>query len=121
PLQTAFYLMLSRNFGQLPVIQGRHLKGVISWEGIAQKLFLGINPSGNVSDFMDETYSVLKSDASLFEAIPNVVIRGYALVEHAGQIVGLITTADLVEHFQSLAEPFLHIGVIEGFLQALLS
>jgi predicted transcriptional regulator len=120
PLSTAIYTMLSKSFSQLPVIEGRHLKGILTWDEIAKRLFMGAGSDGKVSDFLEPAVSVARSDESLFSATELVSKFGYVLVESRNQIIGIVTAEDLVDHFRQLAEPFLHIGVIEGFMRSLI-
>ena len=90
-LSEAVTLMMSRDYSQLPVMSGeRSVRGVISWLSIGSKLALGRN-SHIVRELMNDAKEV-RSESSIFDAIPLIVQHGYVLVRDDTQVVtGIVT------------------------------
>lgn len=112
--------MLTNGYSQLPVMTNeRDVKGIISWASIGSRLALG--PAGTVvRDFMEDWHEV-RSDASIFQAIPSIVQNQYVLVRsHDKKISGIVTASDLSLQFQQLSEPFLLLSEIENQIRRLL-
>lgn len=120
-LQEAVTLMLTNDFSQLPVMIGeREVKGVISWTSIGTRLALAKNGL-HAKDLMDE-HQEIRSDASLFQAIPIIIQHEYVLIRGSDKrITGIVTASDLSLQFQQLAEPFLLLGEIENHIRRILS
>lgn len=119
-LQVAVTKMMTEDFSQLPVMSGeRDVKGVISWQTIAQAL--ATRKGGEeVRHFMG-TARIMSHDDSLLLAMREVSVHGYVLVRGSDhRITGIVTTADINEQFMVLTEPFLLIGEIEQSLRTLL-
>jgi hypothetical protein len=112
--------MLSNDFSQLPVMTNeRTVKGMISWRSIGARWALG-KEGDEVRQFMDESFEI-SADRSIFTALPTIVEQGYVLVRDAtAKISGIVTTADLSQQFQQLAEPFLLLGEIENHIRRLM-
>ena len=111
--------MLANDFSQLPVMNGREVKGIVSWSSIASRLGLGI-AAVQARDVMD-IHQEISADASLFEAIPIIVQHQYVLVRGKDKsIVGIVTASDLSLQFQQLTEPFLLIGEIENHIRKIM-
>lgn len=119
-LQEATTLMLRHDFSQLPVMQNeRNVKGVVSWYSIGVRLSFG--HSSTIVRNYTEQHQEIRSDASLFEAIPSIVENQYVLVRDAqNRISGIVTTSDLSMQFGQLGEPFLLIGEIENHIRRLI-
>lgn len=120
PVVEAVTLMLSNDFSQLPVMTNeRTVKGMISWRSIGARWALG-KDGEFVRDFMDESFEI-SADRSMFTALPTIVDQDYVLVrDDTGRISGIVTTADLSNQFQQLAEPFLLLGEIENHIRRLM-
>jgi CBS domain-containing protein len=117
-LQEAVTLMVLNDFSQLPVIDGRTLKGAVTWQSIGMKMSLQ-RPCKTVADCLEET-AVVNSDASLFAVIPFIIGKQYVLIRDShNAICGIVTTTDLSLQFLQLAEPFLLLGEIENHLRRL--
>ncbi|RAN82007.1 hypothetical protein B5P43_09995 [Bacillus sp. SRB_336] len=116
----AVTLMMSNDYSQLPVMNGeRDVKGVVSWQSIGARLSFG-KDAIEVRDVMDEYYEI-SSEASLFQAIPIIVMHQYVLVRGKDKsIVGIVTASDLSLQFQQLSEPFLLLGEVENHLRRIL-
>jgi predicted transcriptional regulator len=120
-LERAVTLMMSNSYSQLPIMVGeREVKGIVTWDSIARKLFL----SGGCNRVLDcmEQHREIAADASLFAAIPEIVQGQYVLVRDPKdkRITGIVTAADLSLQFQQLAEPFLLLGEIEHQIRRLI-
>lgn len=109
--------MMTNDFSQIPVMQNeRAVKGLISWESIAQTSLLG-KPCTRASDCMTPAHEI-SSDTSLFDAIGGIVFHGYALIRARDQkISGIVTATDLGVQLGRLGEPFLLLGEIENYLR----
>mgnify|MGYP001767853371 CR=1 FL=1 len=120
PLSEAITLMLSRDFSQLPVMQGaREVKGVVSWYSIGSRLSLG-KACATVRDCMEPHFEI-RADSSLFDAIAIIVQHQYVLIRDSqNAISGIVTSSDLSLQFRQLAEPFLLLAEIENHLRQLI-
>lgn len=120
-IQEAVTLMLTNDFSQLPVMTSeREVKGVISWTSIGTRLALSKNGK-HVRDLMD-MHQEIRSDASLFQAIPVIIQHQYVLIRGSdNRITGIVTASDLSLQFQQLAEPFLLLGEIENHIRRILA
>ena len=119
-LSEAVTVMMANEFSQLPVAPNeRDVKGVLSWRSIGRRLALGQEPA-TANDAM-EPHAEIGSDANLFAAIRLIVEHGYVLVRGPDhRIVGIVTTSDLSQQFQQLAEPFLLSGEIENHIRRII-
>jgi hypothetical protein len=117
-LHKAVTLMMINNYSQLPIMQGeRSLKGLISWESIAQATLLGNSKPAKVSDCATVAYEI-SSETSLFDAIAGIVKNGYALIRSRdNRISGIVTSTDLGVQLGRLGEPFLLLGELENYLR----
>jgi hypothetical protein len=62
----------------------------------------------------------VKSVDSIFRVINRIIESSYVLVrDEQRTITGILTTTDLSQQFQDLAEPFLLLGEIENHIRAL--
>lgn len=69
-----------------------------------------------------EAANEIRSDASLFEAIQQIVEHESILVRDATRkLTGIVTTADLSRQFAQLGEPFLLLGQIENHVRNLIA
>jgi CBS domain-containing protein len=116
-VEKAITVMMTNDYSQLPVMQGeRALKGLISWETIAQTVHFG-KPCVKVSDCMAAAFEI-SSDASLFDAIEGIIKRGYALIRSRdNKVSGIVTSTDLGVQLGRLGEPFLLLGELENYLR----
>jgi CBS domain-containing protein len=120
PLSEAITLMLAHQFSQLPVMTGAfQVKGLVSWKSIGTRMSLG-KSCAFVRDCMDKHHEV-SADSSLFQVI-DLVVKHEAVVIKDGtrKVCGIMTTSDLSETFNQLAEPFLLLGQIENHIRRLI-
>ena len=117
----AITLMLQYDYSQLPVTTTeRDVKGLFSWKSLGSRLALGKQCS-KVREFM-EPANEIRPDASLFEAIQQIVEHEYVLVRDVTRkLTGIVTTADLSLQFAQLGEPFLLLGQIENHIRNLIA
>jgi CBS domain-containing protein len=120
-LSEAITLMLQHDYSQLPVATTeRDLKGILTWKSLGSCLALG-KKCERVSECM-EPANEIRLDASLFEAIQQIVEHECVLVRDASRkLTGVVTTADLSVQFARLGEPFLLLGQIENHIRNLIA
>lgn len=119
PVAEAVTEMLANDFSQLPVMNGKTVKGVISWRSLGKRLALG-KACGTVREAMDEPV-IINSETSIFQAIHDIVEHDYVLVQREDKtITGIVTTSDLSVQFRVLSEPFLILSEIENHLRDLI-
>jgi hypothetical protein len=113
--------MLQHDYSQLPVTTtARDVKGIFSWKSLGSRLALG-KQCKKVSECMEEANEI-RSDASLFEAIQQIVEHECVLVRDGSRkLAGIVTTADLSLQFAQLGEPFLLLGQIENHIRTLIA
>lgn len=112
--------MMMNDFSQLPVMPSdRDVRGMISWRSIGQQASLGRNPEF-VRECM-EPAETIPADMPLLTAIPLIIEHEVVLVRESDRTIsGLVTTSDVSQQFQELAEPFLLVGEIENHLRSLI-
>lgn len=120
PLEQAVTLMLRHDYSQLPVMTNeRDVRGVVSWDSIGIALTLGQPAPRFVRECMHPHVEVKDTD-SLFQVINRIIESSYVLVRNEQRVItGILTTTDLSQQFQDLAEPFLLIGEIENHIRSL--
>jgi CBS domain-containing protein len=120
-VEEAITLMLQNDYSQLPVTTSpRDVKGIFSWKSLGSRLALG-KQCEKVSEYM-ESASETTLDASLFEAIQQIVEHECVLVRDGSRtLTGIVTTADLSHQFARLGEPFLLLGQIENHVRNLMA
>ncbi len=116
----AVTIMLANDFSQLPVMTNeRDVKGIISWTSIGTRLALGKHGE-SARELMDGHHEI-RSDSSLFQAIPTIVQHQYVLVRGGdNRINGIVTATDLSQQFQQLTEPFLLLSEIENHIRRII-
>jgi len=112
--------MMMNDFSQLPVMPNeRDVHGMISWKSIGQQASLG-RPCEFVRDCMERAETI-SADMPLLTAIPLIVEHEVVLVRETDRTIsGLVTTSDVSQQFQELAEPFLLLGEIENHIRTLI-
>ena len=120
PLSRATTLMQLKQFSQLPVMTSEYtVKGVISWESIANCMVLG-KECIVVSDCMVPAHEIAIT-TPLLTVVDDITAHGYVLVrDEWKRISGIVTTSDLSDRFMQSAEAFLLTGEIEGYLRRLI-
>lgn len=120
-LEEAVTLLLRHDYSQLPVMTNeRDVRGVVSWDSIGPAMTLGQPTPKFVRECMRPHVEVKDTD-SLFQVINRIIESSYVLVRNEQRAIsGILTTTDLSQQFQDLAEPFLLIGEIENHIRALI-
>jgi len=116
-LRQAVTKMALHDFSQLPVMTSeREVKGIVSWKSIG--LVLATGRTGTlVQEFMHQHVEV-RSDASLFDAIPLIVKHQHVLIRAKdNKITGIVTPSDLTLQFQQVTESYLLLGEIENHIR----
>lgn len=111
-LDYARTLMMRHDYSQLAIMDGKHLRGAITWESISTATLRGVQPSLRTT--LDPNPEVLRSYDELLTQLPRIQRVGFAFVEDEDHhLVGIVTTADLAGQLANLAVPFLLISEIE--------
>ena len=110
-------LLMSNGFSQIPVMVGeRTVKGMVSWQSIGTSLALG-RKGEFARDFMIE-HNEIRSDTSIFAAIPVIAAYDYVLIRgEKGEVSGIVTSSDLNLQFRQLSEPFLLLSEVENLIR----
>jgi CBS domain containing-hemolysin-like protein len=113
--------MLRHDFSQLPVMTNeREVRGIVSWESIGPAAIFS-NPWPRFVRECTKPHVEVKTTDSLFRVINRIIESSYVLVRDEHRVIkGILTTTDLSEQFQLLAEPFLLLGEIENHIRALI-
>jgi CBS domain-containing protein len=110
-------IMAERGYSQLPVLDSMgKLQGVVTWASIAHMHATGRTP--NVLNALTSEFHIADAAAHLLSAMPFIQAHGFVLVRNrAGELIGIVTTADLAAEFVSVAGPFFVLGEIERRLR----
>lgn len=117
--ERAITLMLMNDFSQLAVLNGRQLRGAITWRSIAQARNADANTS--FSEAIVDAVSV-DYDAELAKCLQLLENEDFFFVrDQSKQISGIVTAADVVKLYGQLATPFLLIGDLDRALRRVMS
>jgi restriction system protein len=122
-VQAAIELMVENDYSQLPVVDeyGR-LKGVITWEEIAQAQFK--RRPRLVADVTQRTVDTCRETDELLPLIDDIYKKGttfLVVIDDENVVTGILTTADLSNELRNRAEPFIQLEEIERRLRRLVS
>lgn len=114
PLARATHIMRTKNYSQLPVIDGMsELRGVVTWSSIAARYETGTVPT-LATAMVTRSIPVAEVHQELFAHLPAVTEHGYLLVRsNSGRLTGIVTAADITDRFEATALPFFLVGEIE--------
>ncbi|EXU68046.1 hypothetical protein Z951_11405 [Streptomyces sp. PRh5] len=109
----ATYLMRTKNYSQVPVVDGRTtLHGVITWSSVAK--MYETNAATGLANAMVDDPPIADVRQDFFSLLPIISEYGYVLVrDSSGQFTGIVTGADITERFDATAWPFFVVGEIE--------
>lgn len=104
-------------------MHGDHkVDGLISWESIGRTAHFHKKNCERVDDCMEKAPQVLPDCTPLLEAIRKIAEEEVVLVSDSNKrIVGLVTTADVLERYDSMAERFILLEEIENRLRHLIN
>ncbi|WP_405794732.1 CBS domain-containing protein [Streptomyces sp. NBC_01506] len=113
PVTQATYLMRTKNYSQVPVIDGRStLCGVVTWSSVAKMYETGATPV--LANAMVDDPPIADARADFFSQLPIICEYGYLLVrDSSGRFTGIVTATDITERFDATAWPFFVVGEIE--------
>ncbi|MFP8941226.1 HPP family protein [Streptomyces fenghuangensis] len=113
PLTRAMYLMQTKNYSQVPVLDGDSgLRGVVTWRSVAMLLATGKDL--DLDDAVEPDPPSAQTYQEFFSLLPTIREHGYVLVrENDGTVTGIVTAADITERFDDTARPFFLVGEIE--------
>jgi len=113
-------LMESNDYSQLAIMSGeRSLKGAVSWESIARATLYHEPPETAGAAIISDPV-IVYDDEPLLGHTGTIANAGFVFVrDRANRVTGIVTAADLSHQFASMANPFLLIGEIEGWLRSL--
>ncbi|MER8036877.1 CBS domain-containing protein [Streptomyces hydrogenans] len=117
PLTQVTYLMRTKKYSQIPVIEGgTTLRGVVTWSSVAK--VYETTASAVLAEAMVEDPPVVEAHHDFFSLLPRVSEDGYLLVRASnGSFSGIVTTADITQRFDDTAWPFFVVGEIESRLR----
>lgn len=114
-LTQATYIMRTKNYSQLPVIDGiSDLRGVVTWSSIAAQYEKGTREPTLADAMVRDSLPVAEVHQEIFAQLPTVGEHGYLLVRNnSGAFTGIVTAADITARFEATALPFFLVGEIE--------
>ncbi|MFE5796025.1 CBS domain-containing protein [Streptomyces sp. NPDC056503] len=117
PLTQVTYLMRTKKYSQIPVIEGgTTLRGVVTWSSVAK--VYETTGSAVLAEAMVEDPPVVEAHHDFFSLLPRVSEDGYLLVRASnGSFSGIVTAADITQRFDVTAWPFFVVGEIESRLR----
>jgi predicted transcriptional regulator len=119
-LKEAITLMMLNNYSQLPVMNGRTVSGVITWETIGHGITNGCS-SEHVIDYTKKEVEILDYELPLLDAVKKIINNEFALVKkYDNTISGIVTIADISSQFINVTEPFLLLEQIENHIRNIL-
>jgi CBS domain-containing protein len=104
----AMRLMLERNFGAVPVVDGGRLVGIFSERDVLLRVAGTKDYAGRpLAEYMTATPETIREDDSLAFVLHKMDSGGYRHlpVVRDGQVVGMISVRDLLRHITRLCEP----------------
>ncbi|WP_243866978.1 CBS domain-containing protein [Actinophytocola oryzae] len=112
--------MLIDDYSQLAVLSGpRNLRGAVTWRSIAQAVQL--SPDASVAEAIEPHVDVVPYERDLFEVLPALQQRGFVFVQNESkEIAGIVTMADVAQHYGDMATPFLQLGELDQTLRWIL-
>lgn len=121
PVDDAIRLMVENGYSQLPVVDdyGR-LKGVVTWEEIAQAQFK--KRPKLVTDVTQRTVDTCRETDELLPLIDDIHKKERTfliVIDDENVVVGILTTADLSIELRNRAKPFVQLEEIERRLRRL--
>jgi CBS domain-containing protein len=104
----AMQLMLQRNFGAVPVVDGGRLVGIFSERDLLVKV-AGVPDYANrpVAEYMTADPETVRESDTLAFVLHKMDSGGYRHlpVVHDGQVVGMISVRDMLRHITRLCAP----------------
>ncbi|MFD7912562.1 CBS domain-containing protein [Streptomyces sp. NPDC059752] len=116
--EQAITLMVINDYSQIPVINGRNLRGAVTWKSIARARHA--NPDATFSDAIIPAREV-SYDHDLIDILPALAEFEFVLVKDQTQkIAGIVTASDVAAAYGSLASPFFLVGELDQRLRRII-
>jgi predicted transcriptional regulator len=100
-LRKASEIMREKGFSQLPVFDGRIHVGSVSERGILRLLREGASMEElggySVESVMEEAFPIVSGETMLDSVTPLISHSGAVLVAERGEIVGIVTSSDVIK------------------------
>lgn len=121
PLNRAITRMVEGRYSQLPVVdENRVLRGVLTWESIAQSHWR--KEPASITTALVPHPATAKKHEELFDRIGAIQRHGFLIITDDGNLVlGILTAADLADQLKQRAEPFILLGEAERRLRRLVN
>lgn len=113
-LAHATHQMKTKNFSQVPVIDGvSTLRGVVTWRSVAALYEKGA-PANLTNATVTDSLPVAEVHQDVFAHLGTLSEYEYLLVrDNSGRFIGIITAVDIATRFEATALPFFLVGEIE--------
>jgi hypothetical protein len=100
----------------------RVLEGLVTWESIVRhQLSHGFDEPERLSDLISKV-RVVREDEELLPLVPHIMLEGHvAVMDRARVVVGLLSVADVAQHFIERTRPYLMVGDIEDILRLIVA
>jgi CBS domain-containing protein len=121
PLEEAITKMVINDYSQLAVLNGpRTVRGAMTWRSIAQATHQKSDAS--VADAIDPRFEVVPYERDLIEVLPTLQQREFVFVtDESKAVMGIVTTADVAQHYGETATPFFQLGELDQTLRWILN
>ena len=118
-VEEAITQMLLNDYSQLAVMSGRSFKGAVTWRSIAQAR--NRNNDAGLADAIIES-DPIPYDRELIDVIPTLYTSDFVFVlDQSRAVRGIVTAADVMKAYETLARPFFLIGELDQLLRRLIS
>lgn len=114
--EEAMTKMLLNDFSQLPVMSSKHnLRGAVTWQSIAEARMADPSAPFEAAIVSAARHSF---DDDLHDVLTTLQEEDFVVVHDAhNEIYGIVTTADVVELYGELSQPFLLVGELDRRLR----
>ena len=96
PVREALGLMRSRGIHELPVLRGRHLLGLLTFESIARRATLPLSTKAEHLLLLPPLIPPTTPYAEVAEQLLAAGLRGAPVVGRRGELLGIVSRSDLV-------------------------
>jgi CBS domain-containing protein len=119
-LDEAVTKMLLNDYSQLAVLAGSHtVRGAVTWRSITEARHR--NPHARLADAIVGARDV-SYETDLLEVLPDLRRSGFLFIrDEKNAVAGIITTADVVQQYEEMANPFILIGHLDRALRRMIA
>ena len=104
PVSKALGLMRSRTIHEIPVLRRSRLLGLVTFESIARRVNSAISTKVEHLLILPPLVTPATTYPEIAEALLSTGLRGAPVVGRRGELVGIVSRADLVRVFPSLSQ-----------------